>query len=867
MADRRPEVGRPWATYRLQLGEHLDFAGAAGLLDYLAALGITHLYLSPVLQARPGSAHGYDVADPTQVSAELGGEAGLRALAEQAHAAGLGVVIDIVPNHLGAGIHTPRWVELLATGAAGPAARFFDVDWDPPLPGAAGKVLLPVLDAPYGQVLHEGRLTVVTEEGTVRLAFADQRFPLSAETVAAVERAGGPDAVNGRPGAPESWDRLHELLESQHFRLLHWRTGERLLNYRRFFSITDLPGVRVEAEDVFDATHEKIIELCADGVVDGLRVDHVDGLRDPGRYLERLAARAPGQWLLVEKILQAAGEEGAERLPAEWPVAGTTGYETANELLGLFVDPAATDDLDTVDEAFGGPGGAPRWQVAAAKREVLEDELAAELDRGARRLWQLTQRERTVRDVTEEQCREALAGLVAALPVYRTYVDPETGAARAEDVARIDDAAAAAGDSLLVGYLADVLAGRVGDDTLAAALRAGTQQLSGAAMAKGFEDRLLYRQRRLLAVNEVGGAPEWLGRSAGVFHASNERRAERRPRTMVTTATHDTKRSEDVRLRIAALSELSSRWRAEGPAWAELAEAHRRATAAGPAPDAGMLLLVFQTLVGVWPLGGAPDAALTARVQAYAVKAAREAAERTSWRDPDEEFEEALEAFVARVVDREIAGELTDRIAALANEAAEIAMVSGLAQTLLRCTVPGIPDTYQGTETWDDSLVDPDNRRAVRFAASAAWLAELDRWGEAGALFDARADGRVKLWVLSRALRTRAAYPGCFGPAGGYEPVAVTGAWAGHLLAFAREAPDGAAAVVVAPRLPGAVMGAGAAGPVQPPLGARWGDTAVVLPGEVSAWRDQLTGRRLPAGRTAAATLLSDLPVALLTPA
>ncbi len=778
----------PVSTYRLQLGPELTFADVTELIDYLGDLGVTHLYLSPILQARPGSTHGYDVADPTAVSAVLGGEEGLRTLAVVAHAAGLGLVVDLVPNHVGTGFATPLWRALLAEGRHGAADDTFDVDWETPLPGAAGKVVVPVLGDPYGEVLARGELRVVSEEGERRLAYRDHRFPVTGDA-----------------------EDLHALLERQHYRLVHWRAGHALVNYRRFFSIDDLAGVRVEDKRVFDLTHGKVLELVADGVVDGLRIDHPDGLRDPAGYLRRLAERTGGLWTAVEKIAMPG-----EPLP-DWPAAGTTGYEFANDVLGLFVDPAAEPALTALDTEMGGDPRPYAGQAEAAKREVLAGELAADVRRLARQLWALTAQHLEVRDVDDLDCLAALTDVAVALDVYRTYVDPRTGAHTREDVGRVEAAVARAqrrpnAPPALYPFLARLLTGRAGHLDLVARF----QQLTGALTAKGVEDTVFYRYRRLLALNEVGGDPSRFGIDVATFHARN---ADRPAHGMLTTATHDTKRGEDARLRIAALSELPERWTADVRRWRR-GHAHLVTdTAHGPAPDLQTRLLLYQTLVAVWP----PD---RDRVAAYVVKASREAKQRTSWRDPDADFEAGVERFLdGLLADQTAMAEIGD----LAAACARIADISGLAQVLLRCTSPGVPDTYQGTEFTDDSLVDPDNRRRVDFAARRAALAS-----------------HPKMWVLSRALHARRDHPEPLG----YVPLDARGALAGNVVAFARTDANQPVLITVAPRLPGAVVRAGG-----------WGDTAITLP---ATYTDVLSGRRHGSGELALAHALSDLPVALL---
>jgi (1->4)-alpha-D-glucan 1-alpha-D-glucosylmutase len=864
---------RPLSTYRLQLGPSLGFNDTRRLVRYLVDLGVTHLYLSPILTARQGSPHGYDVVDCEQVADALGGEIGLRALADAAHDAGLGIVVDIVPNHVGVGPDNVWWEQLLAEGQAGPAGRYFDVDWDAPLPGVAGKVILPVLGDQYGAVLLRGEIELVDEGGVRRVRYHEHSFPLSPESRESLDRVGGTAAFRGEPGRWETWSRLHGLLESQHYRLVHRRAGNALINYRRFFAVDELAAVRVQDDEVFEATHGRVLTLVAAGVIDGLRVDHPDGLWNPSRYLRRLAERSRGVWTVVEKILQ-PGE-----VLRDWPVAGTTGYDFLNDVLGLAVDPAAAEPLAAIDREFGGADWPYATQVVAAKRDVIRSELLADARRLAGRLWALTQMHPEVRDVDDLACLEVVARTAQAMDIYRTYVDPDTGAADAEDERRIDAAINAArqlgnsrpdGPALvpaaLHDFFGDVLAGRAGDSPAYLDVAARFQQLSSAVMAKGVEDTALYRYRQLVALAEVGGDPARFGITPTAFHDAQQGRARRTPAAMITTATHDAKRGEDVRLRIAALSEVPKRWRDEVVRWAQHNHNHVRQTPGGPAPDPATEYLLYQTLVGVWPLedGDSRLASLRERVSAYLIKATREAGQRTAWIDPNEAFEAGVTDFVAAVLDPDRSRAFLEALARFAGDMAEIAMVSGLGQVLLRATSPGVADTYQGNELWDDSLVDPDNRRPVDFGLRRRLLTELDRGADPAALWASRRDGRVKLWVLSRALRARREHPEALGPRGQYVPLGVSGRWAEHVVAFARVSPDGSdAAVTVTPRLAGRVMG----DPPAEPLGRRWADTAVHLSGELppGGWRDLLTGApRSFRPALALSALLGTLPVALL---
>jgi (1->4)-alpha-D-glucan 1-alpha-D-glucosylmutase len=840
------ERGQVGSTYRLQLTPQFGFSAAGERVEYFAGLGVTHLYLSPILQARPGSTHGYDAVDPTRVSEDLGGEDELRALADAAHAAGLGIVVDIVPNHLGVGPQNPDWQLLLAEGASGEGGRVFDVDWRPSLPGAEGRVILPVLGDQYGVVLVNGELQVVDEPDEqgrrYRIRYHEQSFPLSPESLEAMERVGRIDTLTGTPGQPETWNRLHSLLERQHYRLAHWRIGDRVVNYRRFFAVTDLAGVRVEDQHVFERMHAKILELVADGVIDGLRVDHPDGLVDPARYLERLERRTGGVWTVVEKITH----PGEELEP--WAAAGTTGYEFCNDVVGLFVDPSAERRFDELHLAAGGDPRTFTEQVQAAKREVLAHDLASEFSRLVGRMWALAQSHWEIRDVDDRHCAAALRDTLVALPVYRTYVDPQTGHASPRDIAIIDAAINAArvmanAPQHVLNFLAAVLSGTAGQTALHLDLITRFQQLSGALTAKGVEDTVFYRYVRMAALNEVGGDPSNFGITVDEFHRRNGARQASHPLGMLTTATHDTKRGEDVRLRIAALTEMPDRWAAL------LASVGKASAGDDPAT-----VLLLQTMVGMWPLldSGEATPQLRDRLVEYARKAAREAGLRTSWYDPNETYEASLTSFIDGVLGDE---ELCSQIGAVAAAAAEIGMVSSLSQVVLRTLSPGVPDLYWGNELWDDSLVDPDNRRPVDWQRRREVLGALDA-GDVADLWESRRDGRVKMQVLSTALRVRRDHPGAFGGDAGYQPLAVSGRWADHVVAFARTASSQAQVVVVTPRLPGAVMGSDLADP----LGERWEDTAVDLPeGE---WTNALTGQ---ACTNALASLFATLPVAVLS--
>jgi (1->4)-alpha-D-glucan 1-alpha-D-glucosylmutase len=792
------------STYRIQLTPEFGFDAAVQIVPYLADLGVSHLYCSPWLAASPGSQHGYDVTDHRKINPELGGEEGLARLHEACESAGLGIVLDIVPNHASVAAPesaNPAWWDVLRNGPKSAFASWFDIDWDSR--DNPGKVLAPVLGRSLAECLQDGELVV---EGT-QLRYFDHVFPLAA----------------GTEKLP-----LPELLAAQHYRLCHWSVAGEELNYRRFFDVTTLAGLRVEDPEIFAATHERILASVADGTVHGLRVDHPDGLADPQGYLARLSEAARGCWLVVEKIL-----EHGEELPADWSCNGTTGYDALNRLIGVFVDPAGEEPLTHLfDELSTSP---TRWVTAQAeaKRLVLDTVLSAELNRLTELLVKAAWSHPEFRDQTRRGLRAGLAELLAQFDVYRAYVRPGENISsearavvhRAADRARMAlperaDEITAAAELVLSGP--DELVVRFA-------------QTCGPVMAKGIEDTAFYRYSRLLALNEVGGDPGQFGTSVEAFHQQAASTQALWPATMTTLSTHDTKRSEDIRARLALLSEDAKRW---GRTVSKLLSLTTKYT--GPAgPDRATQYFILQTLVGAHPIS-------EERLGAYLTKATREAKVHTSWLAPEEAFEEALQTYVH--------GLLTDPAVSAAveeyvSELVEPGRVTGLAQKLLQLTMPGVPDTYQGTELWDLSLVDPDNRRPVDYGERARVASVLDRSEAAPRIDDS---GAAKLHLIRCALRLRRDHPELFGADADYEALEIGGSASAHVMAFAR----GGRVVTVVPRL---VLGLRQAG--------GWKDTAVVLPpGE---WTDVLTGRRhgapdAPSSSAYVLKLLRDFPVALL---
>ncbi|GAC1536233.1 MAG: malto-oligosyltrehalose synthase [Acidimicrobiales bacterium] len=884
----------PRSTYRLQMTPSFGFAQAAALAPYLRALGVSHAYLSPVLQAAPGSTHGYDVVDHSKASDDLGGEEAFRSMAAAFRSEGLGIVLDVVPNHMAAALPYNRWWwDVLENGPASFWAAFFDIDWDPPDSTLRNRILQPVLGKRYGRALADGEVTLAFDGRAFCVRYFDNSFPVAPRSLDrlladAARATGSPElefiagALGDLPLASETdrervrrrhrdkgvlLDRiailcaedtgiaraiersiadvngdlslLDALLERQNYRLAYWRTADQQLDYRRFFDIDTLVALRIEDPEAFIETHQHILDWVHDGLVDGLRIDHIDGLGAPQRYLERLSERSGARWTVVEKIL-----ESGERLPESWPVAGTTGYDFLNLAAKLFVDPAGEEPLTSALASLTGDTQSPAETIRIGKELILDTSLAADLHRIVERVLRLTEQTPALRDITRLEVHTALRALVAAFGVYRTYGagSPSTPG----DLAIIEEAASRAAmtvdlDEDLVAFLVDVLAGRGAVDPARLDIARRFEQLTGPVMAKGVEDTAFYRYHRFIAVNEVGNDLEEWATSPEHWHRHWVAGAERLGGSLLATATHDTKRSEDVRARLFLLSEIPEHWRAVVERWRVLTDRYRR----GELPDRTTEYLLFQTLVGAWPL-------TADRAVEYARKATREAKVHTSWTDPDEDYDDALEDWIRRILgDAEFIGALESFVGGLVTAG----RTNSLAQTLLKLTSPGIPDIYQGTELWDLSLVDPDNRRPVDYAERARLLAELDTGsvGPADAL--ARADdGWPKLMVVKEALALRQRRPTCFGPAAGYRRVVTSGPRATNVVAFGRgPAGSGSEVVTVIPRL---VMGLATAG--------GWGDTIAAIP--PGSWRDVLCGveHQITATGVPVRVLLDAFPVALL---
>jgi (1->4)-alpha-D-glucan 1-alpha-D-glucosylmutase len=864
----------------VQLSKEFGFADAAAIAGYLAELGVSHLYCSPYLQAAPGSTHGYDVVDPERLNDELGGGPAYAGMVGALRAAGLGQVLDIVPNHMATDATNRWWWEVLENGPASPYAAVFDIDWEGGDRSAAHTVLVPVLGDHYGRVIEAGELVLARSGAEVTVRYHDIVLPVSPrsldELLAAAARRAGSEALGrlaeGYGALPTSRltdqaavnerqeqslalraqleellaaeepvaaalddeidalnadpERLDALLRRQNYRLAHWRTASEELDYRRFFNIESLIGVRVEDPEVFARTHRLIVELVKEGTVDGLRVDHVDGLRDPEKYLGDLALATGGVYTVVEKIL-----EPGESLRRSWPVAGTSGYDFLISVNNLFVDYRSEPAMTATYEAVTGETASYAEIVQISKQQVMASELAAEVERLVGIVADLSDGYRRHRDHTRRELRDALRELVARFEVYRTYVRlglPASDDDRRQVRVAVQAARAARPelDAELLCFLGELALGEH-PGACEAEFAQRLAQLSAPVMAKGVEDTAFYRYNRLVSLNEVGGDPSVFGRPVAEFHQARAATAEHWPEAMLTLSTHDTKRSADVRARINVLSELPDAWRLAAERWMEVTEPHRR----DGLPDSNASYLLFQTLLGAWPID-------VDRAVAFMAKATKEAKVHTSWTDPVAAYDVAMEEYVRAV--------LADGafVADLASWMADQRLVerghrNSLAQTVLLLTCPGSPDLYQGSELWDFSLVDPDNRRPVDYDKRRRLLGALMAGGTGWPVSDEL--GSAKLLVVHRLLAHRQADPGCYEPAG-YEPLVAKGCRRDDVVAFRR----GGLAVVVPCR-----------------GDDDWGDSTVELP--AAGGCDVLTGHTVTGGARKLAELFAELPVAIVS--
>ena len=950
---------RPLSSYRVQLNSGFRFEDTRQLVGYFHALGASHLYSSPILKARPGSPHGYDITDHTQLNPEIGSEEDLQALVRELKNYGMGQILDFVPNHMGIGSGVnPWWSDVLANGRASEFAEFFDLDWDPLKAELRDKLLLPVLGDQYGAELVAGHISLVVDDEGLHVAYYDKHFPLDPRSIPIVfenvapqigaaqaqaddehrddalrlqsllqelrelpphnatdpeqvklrrERAAclieqladlmrtsrwvrqlGERAVqqcNGNPGDMHSFDCLHRLLEAQVYRLANWRVSGEEINYRRFFDINDLIGLRMEDPRVFAATHQLIRRLLATDSVQGLRIDHCDGLLNPRQYLIRLqmlyaASQCLGEdpkpplaengielemqevfgrhdgiqdrppcYVVVEKILL-PGED----LPPEWPVDGTSGYEFTALVNGLFIDGGNEQQFTELYQRFTGNAVDLDLLIYNSKKLIMHSSLASEVNVLAHLLDEISVTDRYARDFTRKALRDVIRETIACFPVYRTYID-ERGEVTERDVAYIHRAIRIAKRRnpdkapTSFDFLRDILLLKRRETEDQPAYRKKLyftlkfQQLTGPVMAKGLEDTAFYVYNRFIANNEIGGSPKQFSISAEEFHENNRKRAEKYPFSMLATSTHDTKRSEDVRARLDVLSEMPRSWRNHVLRWQRINQTHKRVLDDGQqVPDANEEYLLYQTLVGTWPMAS-PVAETRqdyiARIRQYMTKAVHEAKVNLSWINPDPAYVEALQHFIEQILAQPNPGHTNrflERFLAFLPPVIFFGAINSLAQRLLLITSPGNPDIYQGTELWDFSLVDPDNRRPVDYELRQRLLAALDRSSEKGnllslcaELLDNFQDGRIKLWTTTQALCLRRERRELF-QSGTYTPLQARGSHRRHVVSFARKKND-ESVVVVVPRLSLTLAG----GEMRTPLGKLWGDTEILLPSRAGA--------------------------------
>jgi (1->4)-alpha-D-glucan 1-alpha-D-glucosylmutase len=956
----KPESKLPRATYRLQLNRDFTFAQAQAIVPYLSALGISHCYISPCLKARPGSLHGYDIVDHNSLNPEIGTSEDFDRFVSTLHEHGMGLILDIVPNHMGVmGSDNVWWLDVLENGEASAYACFFDIEWHPLKDELQSKVLVPVLHDHYGAVLESGELKLVfhPERGEFDISYRNHRFPVNprvyprilqraTSTLAArlgdqnldllefqslitafghlpsrgevssdrvVERnrdkeinkrrlaevcgrapeigmaiREAVDSINGTPADPKSFDELHELIKAQAFRLANWRVASDDINYRRFFDTNDLAGIRMENESVFEATHRLILKLVAGGEVDGLRIDHPDGLYDPTQYFERLRngiaavinnSENESRYVVIEKILT-----GTERLPSQWPVCGTTGYDFANLVNGLFVDPAAVTRFEQIYRNF--IGGEINFDDLAyrCRKLVVRVALASELNVLADQLTRIALSKRHTCDFTLNSLREALTEVVASFPVYRTYVSSSSVSESdghyirtAIDLAKGRSPAA---DTSVFDFIREVLLTHIAEGYDAAYRNGVTrfamkfQQFTGPVMAKGLEDTAFYRYHRLISLNDVGGDLHRFGVTTAEFHVANQDRLRDWPHTMLATSTHDSKRSEDVRARIDVLSEIPALWRRRVMDWRRFNRSHRSRIAGKTAPSPNDEYALYQTLIGVWPSAPMSDTndrkAFCERIQSYMLKAIRESKQNTSWINQNSAYETAVSSFVNALLTPSAKNRFLSDFVPFQRQVARIGLWNSLSQTLLKLTSPGVPDIYQGNDLWDFSLVDPDNRRPVDYNHRQQLFESVRRWGSnpdaisVGHLLESPEDGRLKLYLIWKALCLRKQWPDVFRE-GKYLPLTVEGEKANHVVAFLRKN-DRESLLVVAPRLVAGLLGDSDL----PPIGSSiWKDTHILLPfpGSFETYRNAFTGaiEHLPGAdaKIALSDLLADFPVGL----
>jgi (1->4)-alpha-D-glucan 1-alpha-D-glucosylmutase len=934
----------PTATYRLQLSPDFTFNDAAGIVQYLSDLGISHIYASPIFKARTGSRHGYDIVDPNQLNPELGTPEDFESLIDELRRHDMHWLQDIVPNHMAYDSNNLMLMDVLEKGPASQYFGFFDIAWTDPATGDTCQLLAPFLGRFYGEVLEAGEIRLVLDGNGFGITYGNLRLPLRLETYANVlernlralkERLGpdnpalatyadlihksrdstqssgsvppprgtndmpGPSSAfeaakkafldlvagnqevrshlentiaefNGHAGDPASFDLLDDLLSHQLFRLAFWKVAAQEINYRRFANVNLLIGVRIEDGRVFDHSHNLIFDLIERGIISGLRIDHIDGLFDPAAYLERLHGKAPDTYMAVEKIL-ASGED----LPPAWPVQGTTGYEFMNGVNGVFIDSRNAGNLTRLYRSFTGVASDYGELVRQKKKLVMERHMPETVDNLTHSAMHLAQLDRGSRDITVRGLRHALTEVMTGLSVYRTYVD-ERGIGESDRrylSQSLDGALKKNPDHtyelnflrkiLLMEFTDDAGTG-IRDQALDFIMR--LQQFTGPLMAKGFEDTVFYVYNRLLSLNEVGGYPDRFGVSLGEFHDFNRRRLASHPDSMNATSTHDTKRGEDVRARLNVLSEMPEEWEKQVKTWRRLNYKKKLFIEGARVPDKNDEYFLYQTLVGAFPFEEGDLPAFTRRLRDYVIRAVREAKAHTAWIKPDSEYENAFILFVERILEPSESNDFLREFIPFRKKIAHYGILNSLSLTLLRLTAPGVPDTYQGCELWNLSLVDPDNRRPVDFAGRMSYLQDMadrarsDPRNLTSEILSTKEDGRMKLFLIYKGLGLRKQRKDLFAR-GDYMALETTGKHQHHVVASARKH-ESQYAVTVAPRFFTTLVNE-----VSLPLGRDvWEDTTILVPeGFPGRWRDAISDRLIEADHSLRlGDVLERLPVALL---
>jgi len=877
----------PGATYRLQFNREFTFQQARGILDYLRELGVSDVYASPLFQAGPQSTHGYDTCCFSKINPNIGSIEDFERYTTDLKERGLGLLLDLVPNHMSATLSNPWWLDVLENGRHSPYADFFDIDWNSRNPALRHKVLLPVLEDDYGKVLEAGKLRLVCENGKYFIAYYDRKFPVNSESLAACGTKNSKlhlNELNGSAGDAHSFDRLDALIQRQHYQLACWKVAAEEINYRRFFDVTEMVALKMESPEVFRETHRLVFEWLASRQITGLRIDHPDGLWDPREYLERLQ-KDRSLYVIVEKILC-----GSEQLPRDWPADGTTGYDFLNRVNGLFVDEKNASAFDEIYRDFTGTNTSFAEIVYRSRKQVLECSFASELNSLAHRLEELVASARCGRDLTFSELHSALEEIIANFPVYRTYITENSKAVSEPDRAVIQEGVKAAREragtgveSVAFDFIENLLLLENRGDFNELEIKRTRefvmkfQQLTGPAMAKGLEDTAFYRFNRLISLNEVGGEPGKFGVSVVEFHEANATTAKSWPHTLLASATHDTKRGEDVRVRLNVLSEMPVEWRDAVTRWEQMNRSNKTVAQSGAAPSANDEYLFYQTLVGAWTQSLNNQDSLTAfrdRLNAFMLKAVKEAKVNTNWTEPNADYENALRKFIGQTLSS--GNRFLDDAERFAQRVAFFGRFNSLSQTLLKITSPGVPDFYQGTELWDLNLVDPDNRRPVDYERRKKLIADLKSGFESvadaggnffGALLQDEKPGAIKLFLIWRALNFRATRIELF-DSGEYLPLSAVGDHAQHICAFARDWKE-QEVVVIVPRL---VFGLTRGAEVPPIGGEIWKETFLPVPpsrpGDL--FRNVLTREMVPVieregvGAMKLSQALKSFPVALL---